>query len=142
MIQEINSLENLKAYASRFLSDFPSSKIFLLYGEMGAGKTTFVQYLLSSMGVEELEGSPTYSLVNSYSSKEFGQIYHLDLFRLKSMEEAFDIGIEEIIDGNSFCFIEWPEKITDLFDEESIELHFSISSNKSRLIEINRISVK
>ena len=140
MIHEINSLENLKSFASNFLSGITHSKIFLLYGEMGAGKTTFIQYLLNSMGIEELEGSPTYSLINSYLSKEYGQIYHLDLFRLKSTEEAFDIGIEEIVDGNSYCFIEWPEKIEGLLDEDCVKLHFSIVYNHVRAIEVINLS--
>jgi tRNA threonylcarbamoyladenosine biosynthesis protein TsaE len=138
MIQEINSLENLKSFAYSFLEKMEPSKIFLLHGEMGAGKTTLVQFVLNFMGIEELEGSPTYSLVNSYFSEKYGQIYHLDLFRLNSKNEAFDIGIEEIIDGKSYCFIEWPEKIEDLIEDEYVSVNFTILKNEIRRIEMKK----
>ena len=91
--------------------------ILLLKGNLGAGKTTFTQNLLKKMGVIEQVSSPTYSIVNEY---EIGnrKIYHFDLYRMNSIEEVFDMGMEEYLDGGNFCIIEWPE----IYEEELADL--------------------
>lgn len=86
--------------------------IFLLKGNLGAGKTTFTQFLLKSLGSEDEVSSPTYSIVNEYNSPK-GKVYHFDLYRLKNIEEAYDIGIEEYLDNAFLCIIEWPEVYQD-----------------------------
>ena len=136
MKYQINSLENLAEFVEQFLPFLEKNKLFLLYGEMGVGKTTFVQNLLTRMGITELNGSPTYSLINSYDSPKYGNIHHLDLYRLKNSEEAYDIGLEDILDDNSFCFIEWPEKVIEMLPENYCCLHFSLKEDFSRTIEI------
>ena len=97
---------------------------------MGTGKTTFISALLQAMGVEDIEGSPTYSLVNVYESKMYGRIYHFDLFRIESEEEALDIGIEEMLYSNSYCFIEWPSKIDGLLPEDTVHVKMSLEGEK------------
>ena len=86
--------------------------ILLLKGNLGAGKTTFTQFLLKNLGSEDEVNSPTYSIVNEYSSLK-GKIYHFDLYRLKNIEEVYDIGIEEYLDNAFLCIIEWPEVYED-----------------------------
>ncbi|AZB29977.1 tRNA (adenosine(37)-N6)-threonylcarbamoyltransferase complex ATPase subunit type 1 TsaE [Chryseobacterium balustinum] len=86
--------------------------ILLLKGNLGAGKTTFTQFLLKNLGSEDEVNSPTYSIVNEYNSPK-GKIYHFDLYRLKNIEEVYDIGIEEYLDNAFLCIIEWPEVYED-----------------------------
>jgi tRNA threonylcarbamoyladenosine biosynthesis protein TsaE len=114
----------------------------LLYGNMGYGKTTFVQQFLKKIKVEYLNGSPSYSLINNYFIEEYGNIYHLDLYRLNSLEEIFDIGIEEVLFGNSIKFIEWPEKIVDLIKEDYLELFFKLNTDFSRTVILKKLELK
>lgn len=133
---KLGSLEDLPVVVSQLLPFIEETKIVLLYGEMGVGKTTFTQELLRQMGVSHPEGSPTYSLINEYQTASHHSIYHLDLYRLKSEEEAYDIGMEDILDGNAFCFIEWPEKIKSFLSGTYLELHFTLNENLEREIEL------
>ena len=116
----IKSLDDLPRAVEAFFGEIGDAKIFAFKAEMGCGKTTFISALLNYMGIEELEGSPTYSLVNIYDSERFGKIHHFDLYRIESEEEAFDIGIEEMLYSDYFCFIEWPDKIERLLPEEKV----------------------
>ncbi|MFN5417553.1 MAG: tRNA (adenosine(37)-N6)-threonylcarbamoyltransferase complex ATPase subunit type 1 TsaE [Flavobacteriia bacterium] len=136
----IPTIQDIAAEVTKFLPLLHETKIVLLYGEMGMGKTTFTQEVLRQMGISHLEGSPTYSLVNEYESEKYGKIYHLDLYRLKSDEEAYDIGIEEILDGKSYCFIEWPEKIESFLEDDFLEMKFSLNTKLEREITITKKS--
>lgn len=101
--------------------------ILLLKGNLGAGKTTFTQFLLKNLGSEDEINSPTYSIVNEYSSPK-GKIYHFDLYRLKNIEEVYDIGIEEYLDNAFLCIIEWPE----VYEDELYGLNYhSMSINNT-----------
>lgn len=137
MTIEIHTLNDLPIAAMSFLEETSNRKIFAFSGGMGAGKTTFILSLLQAMGVEDRQGSPTYSLVNSYNTPAFGKIYHFDLFRLKSEEEAFDIGIEEMLYGDGYCFIEWPEKIANLLPEQTIWVTINVNERGERKISID-----
>ncbi|WP_027378233.1 tRNA (adenosine(37)-N6)-threonylcarbamoyltransferase complex ATPase subunit type 1 TsaE [Chryseobacterium daeguense] len=86
--------------------------ILLLKGNLGAGKTTFTQFLLKKLGSEDEVNSPTYSIVNEYNTPK-GKVFHFDLYRLKNIEEVYDIGIEEYLDNSFLCIIEWPEVYED-----------------------------
>lgn len=86
--------------------------ILLLKGNLGAGKTTFTQFLLNKLGSEDEVSSPTYSIVNEYSTPK-GKVFHFDLYRLKNIDEVYDIGIEEYLDNAFLCIIEWPEVYED-----------------------------
>ena len=118
----IESLADLPKAAETFFNGIGDAKIFAFNAEMGSGKTTFISALLNHMGIEELEGSPTYSLVNIYDSERFGKIHHFDLYRIESEEEAFDIGIEEMLYSDHYCFIEWPDKIERLLPEGTVNV--------------------
>jgi tRNA threonylcarbamoyladenosine biosynthesis protein TsaE len=88
------------------------------------------------MGIEELEGSPTYSLINQYESPFYGTVYHLDLYRLNSLEEIFDIGIEELLYQKCICLIEWPEKMIELLPDNTIWVYLRVEEDFSRTITI------
>lgn len=131
-------LEDLHSTAKLFLEQFGHNKIFAFDAEMGAGKTTFITAILHAMGIEETEGSPTYSLVNVYDSPMYGRIFHFDVYRLNSEEEAMDIGIEEMLYGGGMCFIEWPEKIQNLLPENTIWVYIRKNEDNSRTITIDQ----
>lgn len=97
--------------------------ILLLKGNLGAGKTTFTQFLLKNMGSKDEVNSPTYSIVNEYNTEK-GKVYHFDLYRLKNIEEVYDIGIEEYLDNSFLCIIEWPE----VYEEELYGLNYHAMS--------------
>lgn len=109
------SLDKIDEIAEKILI-LSKHKIFLLEGEMGVGKTTLTKAIAKQLGVKEVTSSPTFSLVNEYQSDD-GLLYHFDLFRLEDLSEAYDIGIEEYLDSDNFCFIEWPEKIMSILPE-------------------------
>ena len=134
----IQNLENIPATAQLFLEEFLHNKVFAFDGEMGAGKTTFISALLSAMGIQELEGSPTYSLVNTYDSPMYGKVYHFDVFRLKDEREAFDIGIEEMLYNGGICFIEWPEKIANLLPDNTIWVYIRKLDDNSRTLTVEQ----
>ena len=132
MTERIFQLENIHEIAKILIDGF-KHKIIVFEGEMGAGKTTLIKEICRQLGVEHLANSPTYSIVNEYIGNE--KIYHFDLFRLKTTEEALGFGIEEYLDSGHFCFIEWYEVIKPLLDQDyaiiSIE---KVSKNTRKLV--------
>jgi tRNA threonylcarbamoyladenosine biosynthesis protein TsaE len=132
----VNSIDSLKEIVIDLLELLNDHHIVALEGQMGAGKTTFVQQVLKAMGIEELDGSPTYSLINQYESPFYGTVYHLDLYRLNSLEEIFDIGIEELLYQKCICLIEWPEKMIELLPDNTIWVYLRIEEDFSRTITI------
>ncbi|NVK63324.1 MAG: tRNA (adenosine(37)-N6)-threonylcarbamoyltransferase complex ATPase subunit type 1 TsaE [Flavobacteriales bacterium] len=133
----IQSIQDLPYAAKTFLDKVGHRKIFAFDAEMGSGKTTFIIALLHAMGVEEAEGSPTYSLVNVYESRMFGKIYHFDLYRIEDESEALDIGIEEMLYGDGICLIEWPEKIKGLLPDNTIWSYIRKNGDDSRTLTID-----
>ncbi len=135
----IAKIEDLPGVSKQVLELFGSSKVFAFKAEMGMGKTTFITTLLKAMGIEQPSGSPTYSLVNVYDSPKYGKIYHFDLYRLENEEEILDIGLEEMIYSDAYCFIEWPEKIAHLLPKETIWLYISRNEDDSRTLTIENL---
>jgi tRNA threonylcarbamoyladenosine biosynthesis protein TsaE len=107
------SLEEIDAVAAKILA-LPLKNIILFHGQMGAGKTTLIKALSKQLGVTDMTGSPTFSLVNEYGTNDGKTLYHFDLYRLNSEEEAYDMGIDEYFYSGNLCFIEWPEKTPNL----------------------------
>lgn len=117
------SLEEIDSAAKQVLASGPKN-IILFHGEMGAGKTTFIKALARQLGVTDMTGSPTFSLVNEYGTEDGLTLYHFDLYRIKSEEEAYDMGIDEYFYSGNLCLIEWPEKTPNLIplDHTAISL--------------------
>lgn len=125
--------------AANFLfSNIQSQKILLLYGEMGAGKTTFIKAFCAVLGVEDNVSSPTFSIVNEYKYPQ-GTVYHFDFYRLKNQLEALDIGLEEYFDSGEYCLIEWPEKIPDLLPENYLKILLEVQPDQQRKLTIAKI---
>jgi tRNA threonylcarbamoyladenosine biosynthesis protein TsaE len=132
----VDSIDDLPRAAQLFLEQFDHRKVYLFSAEMGAGKTTFITAVLHAMGIEEVDGSPTYSLVNSYESPMYGKIYHFDLYRIEDEIEALDIGIEEMLYSGGMCFIEWPEKINNLLPDNVIWSYIRRNEDNTRTITV------
>jgi tRNA threonylcarbamoyladenosine biosynthesis protein TsaE len=131
----IENLNQINKAASDFLELTKKHNIFAFNGEMGAGKTTFINAILKQMDIEDHSSSPTFSIVNEYLSPSFGTVYHFDFYRIESEIEALDIGIEDIIYGEEYCFMEWPSKIENLLPENTVFIKISVDNN-CRIIDI------
>jgi tRNA threonylcarbamoyladenosine biosynthesis protein TsaE len=101
---------------------------------MGSGKTTFISRLIQKMGYSDDVSSPTFSIINEYETSDYGICYHLDLYRIESDEEAYDIGIEEILYGKNVVFLEWPSKIENLLPENTVIVRIEVENNIRKLI--------
>ncbi|MCC5923753.1 MAG: tRNA (adenosine(37)-N6)-threonylcarbamoyltransferase complex ATPase subunit type 1 TsaE [Crocinitomicaceae bacterium] len=126
---------DLVSVATAILQQAKDKKVLAFYGEMGAGKTTFISYLCRAMGVEDEVSSPTYGYVNEYYSPFYGKIYHFDLYRIDSEMDAYDIGIEEYLYGDDWVLIEWPEKIANLLPQNTVKINITVE-NENRVIQI------
>lgn len=129
------SLDEISDIAFELIQTVPY-KMLLFYGEMGSGKTTLIKEIINQLGVEGVANSPTFSLVNEYLSKSGENIYHFDFYRIETEEEAYDIGVEEYFYSNSWCFIEWPNKVENLLPLESVVIKLTINPDDTRTIQI------
>jgi len=134
---ETSDLQGMKNVSQEILNSFPDNRIFFLKGNLGAGKTTLIQYFCENIGVTEQVVSPSFALVNIYKSPK-GEIYHLDLYRLKRQEEAVDLGIEDYLYSGNYVFIEWPEIIADIYYSDLIEIDIQLVNNEIRKIEVEK----
>ena len=116
----VTSLESIDEAARELLVFSEDSRIFAFYGEMGAGKTTFIKAVCKILKVEDNVSSPTFSIVNEYLSQEGEKIFHFDFYRIKNENEAYDMGCEEYFYSGNHCFIEWPEKIHNLLPSKLV----------------------
>ncbi len=134
----VSGLADLEQAAVSVLDFAEGARFFIFEGDMGAGKTTFIKSLCRALGVDEVVSSPTFSIVNEYHSEE-KIIYHFDFYRIRSIQEAYDIGYEEYFYSDNICLIEWPEKIAELLPEEYIKVSISTISPTERLLSISKI---
>ena len=132
----LKGLSDLDVAAKTFIDKMNNKKVFAFYGEMGAGKTTFIKAICKSMGVAGAITSPTFSLVNEYITDSGISIYHFDFYRIKNIEEVYDFGYEDYFYSDNICFIEWPELIESLLPDDVVEVRISIDENEQRLISI------
>ena len=136
MTKELHfNLDQITEIAQTILESV-QSKTVLLYGEMGAGKTTLISAIVKQMGVTGFASSPTFSLVNEYEITN-GTVYHFDLYRIKNQYEALDMGIEDYLYSGSWNFIEWPEKIVNLLPEKVTILELSIAEDGGRVLKLS-----
>ena len=117
----ILDIENIKEAAKRFVEEMGERRVFAFYGKMGAGKTTFIKAVCEVLGVEDVITSPTFAIVNEYTTGE-NSIYHFDFYRIKKLEEVYDMGYEEYFYSGALCFIEWPELIEELLPEDAVKV--------------------
>lgn len=137
MILTASSVSDLPAIASEIISFAANARIFLFYGDMGAGKTTLIKSLCRVLGSRDNITSPTFAIVNEYEATA-GKIYHFDFYRLKNQTEALDIGCEEYFYSGNYCFIEWPEKIPDMLPDHFISIHIAVLNDSSRKITLDK----
>jgi tRNA threonylcarbamoyladenosine biosynthesis protein TsaE len=130
------SLNTIDEAATNFLSQHANYRKFAFYGSMGAGKTTFITALCKALKAIDLVSSPTFSIVNEYETQSGDLIYHFDFYRIKNSEELFDIGFEEYIQNNNWCFVEWPEKAEELIPENFLKILIEVEDNENRSIYI------
>jgi tRNA threonylcarbamoyladenosine biosynthesis protein TsaE len=139
MIQiQITSLEQIQEAAKQFIQNMGEAKVFAFYGKMGAGKTTFIKALCEELGVEDVITSPTFAIVNEYTSEQLApySIYHFDFYRIKKIEEVYDMGYEDYFYSGGICFIEWPELIEDLLPEDALRVYIEEQEDGSRTVRI------
>lgn len=129
--------DDLGELADAFLQKAGHCPVWLFYGEMGSGKTTFIKSLCARMGVRDAMSSPTFSIVNEYQAEREKKIYHFDFYRIKNEAEAYDIGSEEYFYSGNLCFIEWPEKIPSLIPPEYAEVSIAVENQNQRTIALS-----
>ena len=132
---EASDLSQLKDIAKAIITTISPIKKIAFYGEMGAGKTTLIKEICLFLGVKENTSSPTFAIVNEYNGRE--KIYHFDLYRIKNIEELLGIGIEEYLDSNNYMFVEWPELLEPLMDQELwTSVRIETDPNQKRIITL------
>lgn len=129
----------LEAATREFVGLMGDYTVFAFNGEMGAGKTTFINSLARALGVEEdMTGSPTFAIVNEYRSDTTAElIYHFDLYRLENEEEAYDIGFEDYLDSGAVCLIEWPDKVEEILPEDTVMVDIKVNDDGSRDLTVD-----
>ncbi|MBR4128118.1 MAG: tRNA (adenosine(37)-N6)-threonylcarbamoyltransferase complex ATPase subunit type 1 TsaE [Bacteroidaceae bacterium] len=133
---KIKSLEEIGAVAEEFIRlAMQEDTVFAFNGQMGAGKTTFIKALCEALGVSEPVTSPTFAIVNEYRSDETGElIYHFDFYRIKKLEEAYDMGCEDYFYSGAVCLIEWPELVEDLLPGNTVWVDIKVNDDETRTI--------
>ena len=137
MKEIICTLDNLASAAAEFLEAVGQERLIAFHGHLGAGKTTFIKALCDCLGVEDNVCSPTFTIVNEYRSAGGDSVFHFDFYRIDSLREAQDLGLEEYFYSGCFCFMEWPEKVEELLPEEVVEVRIEPVDEVTRKIVIN-----
>lgn len=132
----IDDIESIGKAAKEFVAQINGHTIFAFYGKMGTGKTTFIKAICEELGVEDVITSPTFAIVNEYHKATTDEvIYHFDFYRIKKMEEVYDMGYEEYFYSGDLCFIEWPELIEDLLPEDAVRVNIHEIEGGKREVE-------
>ena len=138
MENTITDIEHISDAARQFVDAIDDHRVFAFYGSMGAGKTTFIKAICEQLGVEDVITSPTFAIVNEYSipygGRFDGAVYHFDFYRIKRLEEVYDMGYEDYFYSGALCFIEWPELIEELLPEDAVRVTISQQPDGSRLV--------
>jgi tRNA threonylcarbamoyladenosine biosynthesis protein TsaE len=132
---KIQDIEHIRDAARDFVQQIGSHKVFAFYGKMGAGKTTFIKAVCEELGVDDVITSPTFAIVNEYQPASSPiSIYHFDFYRIKKLEEVYDMGYEDYFYSGSLCFIEWPELIEELLPDDAVRVDIIEQSDGTRLV--------
>ena len=133
----IEDLSKIHEAAREFVANMGESTVFAFYGNMGAGKTTFVKAVCEELGVDDVITSPTFSIVNEYRSEQTGElIYHFDFYRVKKIEEVYDMGFEDYFYSGALCFIEWPELCEEVVPDDTVKVSINEEPDGSRTITL------
>ena len=132
----IRSLDTIRETAREFVANMGQASVFAFYGKMGAGKTTFVKAICEELGVEDVITSPTFAIVNEYqSTKTGGPIYHFDFYRIKKLDEGYDMGCEDYFYSGAPCFLEWPELIEEILPNDAVKVTITEQEDGTRIVE-------
>ena len=126
----IDDISQIREAARQFVEQIGEHRVFAFYGKMGAGKTTFIKAVCEELGVTDVITSPTFAIVNEYE----GPIYHFDFYRIKRIEEVYDMGYEDYFYSGALCFIEWPELIEELLPDDAVRVNIVEQPDGSRLV--------
>ena len=133
----IKDLDHIEEAAREFIGQMGDDTVFAFYGKMGAGKTTFIKALCKLLGVEDEVNSPTFAIINEYRSQTTAElIYHFDFYRIKKLEEVYDLGYEDYFYSGALCFIEWPELVEELLPLDAKKVTITENADGSRTISI------
>ncbi len=133
-IPDLNSIETA---AAQFVENMGDRRIFAFYGKMGAGKTTFIRAVCRKLGVEEEVTSPSFAIVNEYKSETSGiNIFHFDFYRIKRIEEVYDLGYEDYFYGGGLNFLEWPELVEPLLPDETVRVEIAEDADGGRTVKV------
>ena len=130
---KIQNIDTIRESAREFIQNIGEHKVFAFYGKMGAGKTTFVKAICEELGVEDVITSPTFAIVNEYEAHD-QSIFHFDFYRIKRLEEVYDMGYEDYFYSGALCFIEWPELIEDLLPEDAVKVTITENTAGTRTV--------
>ena len=128
-----SDLDHIRETAREFIDNMGNRKVFAFYGKMGAGKTTFIKAVCEELGVEDVITSPTFAIINEYSGKD-DTIYHFDFYRIKKLEEVYDMGYEDYFYSGALCFIEWPELIEEVLPEDAVKVQIIEKEDGTRAV--------
>ncbi len=132
----IKGLEEYPQAAREFIRQMQGARIFAFYGKMGSGKTTLIKSICEELGVEDSINSPTFAIVNEYEDREQRTIFHFDFYRIKSLEEVYNMGYDEYVYSDAICFMEWPELIEELLPEETTKVYIEENNEGEREVRI------
>ena len=130
---KIQHIEEIREAARQFIENMGDHRVFAFYGKMGAGKTTFIKAVCEELGVNDVITSPTFAIVNEYTVED-GPIYHFDFYRIKKLEEVYDMGFEDYFYSGAPCFIEWPELIEEVLPEDAVKVSICENADGSRTV--------
>ena len=131
---QITDIEHIDEAARQFVSQIGDRHVFAFYATMGAGKTTFIKAICEELGVKDVITSPTFAIVNEYTTPSEEAIYHFDFYRIKKLEEVYDMGYEDYFYSGSLCLIEWPELIEELLPDDAVKVNITEQEDGSRLV--------
>ena len=141
---KIQDIDHIREAAREFIEHIGEHRVFAFYGKMGAGKTTFVKAICEELGVDDVITSPTFAIINEYTtahqpsdiSLQTSTIYHFDFYRIKKLEEVYDMGYEDYFYSGALCFIEWPELIEDILPDDAVKVDITENADGSRTVNL------